>query len=288
VGAFSAGLIVGHYWGKMFVKLKSKGKNEIMELASFRKMYDKNSFLHCLDGRVKTVLFLSGIIIATFLSHWYLVTFLWVLSLFGYYTLHLPWKRLVKRLLIPFGIAWIVFISMLFTNGSHVLTYIPFGSYHLYIYKEGLDLGILLMLRIMAAVSLACVLSFCTPMIEILETLRIFKMPSTIVDLADMMYRYIFIIEDTGKNMRHAQLSRMGYKSSWFHQIKDTAEIAVYVIIQSLDRSIRVYNAMLSRGYNEDSIEAKFFTYPVPSKDFRFGVIGVILLVVLIIANVLI
>lgn len=259
-----------------------------MELSSFKKVYDKNSFLHCLDGRVKTVLFLSSIIISTLLSHWYLLIFLWALSLFGYYTLHLPWGRLIKRLLIPFGIAWIVFISMIFTNGNHILTYISLGSYHLNVYKEGIDLGILLMLRIMAAVSLACILSFCTPMIEILETLRIFKMPSIIIDLADMMYRYVFIIEETGKNMRHAQLSRMGYKSSWINQIKDTGEIAVYVIIQSLDRSVRVYNAMLSRGYNEDSVGAKFFSYPVPVKDFEFGVAGMILLLILVVANVLI
>lgn len=259
-----------------------------MELSSFKTISDKNSFLHRLDGRVKTVLFLSGIIIATFLSHWYLITFLWVLSLFGYYTLHIPWKRLIKRLIIPFGIAWIVFISMLFTNGEHVLTYIPFGSYHLNIYREGLILGILLMLRIMAAVSLACVLSFCTPMIEILETLRIFKMPSIIVDLADMMYRYIFIIEETGKHMHYAQISRMGGKSSWINSVKDTGRIAVYVIIESLDRSVRIYNAMLSRGYNEESTGAKFFTSQVPSKDFQFGIVGVILLVFLIIANALI
>lgn len=259
-----------------------------MELSSFKKISEKNTFLHCLDGRIKTVLFLSGIIITTFLSHWYLIIILWLLSLYGYFTLHIPWKRLIKRLIIPFTIAWIVLISMLFTNGRQILTYIPLGSYHLNIYNEGLYLGVLSMLRIMAAVSLACILSFCTPMIEILETLRIFKVPSIIIDLADMMYRYMFIIEETGKNMRHAQLSRMGYNSSWVHQIKDTAKVAVYVIIESLDRSIRIYNAMLSRGYNENSTSDKFFTYRVPTRDLIFGILGGILLAVLIIANILI
>jgi cobalt/nickel transport system permease protein len=214
--------------------------------------------------------------------------FLWVLSIIGYYTLGIPWKRLIKRLLIPFSIAWLVFVSVLFTNGETVLTYIPIGAYHLNIYSEGLSLGILLMLRIMAAVSLACILSFCTPMIEILETLRILKVPSIIIDLADMMYRYIFIIEDTGKNMRHAQLSRMGDRSSWLRRIEDTGKIAVYVMIESLDRSVRVYNAMLSRGYNEDSKQAKFFTYPVPVKDFRFGILIAVLLLVLILVNIFI
>ncbi|MHC6180508.1 cobalt ECF transporter T component CbiQ [Clostridium sp. JNZ X4-2] len=259
-----------------------------MELSSFGRISGNKSFLHRLDGRVKTVLFLSAIIIVTFLSHWYLVVSLWALSIIGYYTLNMPWKRLIKRMLMPFSIAWLVFASMLFTNGQQVLTYIPLFGYRFNIYREGLILGILLMLRIMAAVSLACILSFCTPMIEILETLRIFKVPSIIIDLADMMYRYIFIIEDTGKSMRHAQLSRMGDNSSWMRRAEDAGKIAVYVIIESLDRSVRVYNAMLSRGYNEESKQAKFFTYSIPAKDFRFGILGAVLLAALIIANILI
>ncbi|KAA8675378.1 cobalt ECF transporter T component CbiQ [Clostridium sp. MT-14] len=257
-----------------------------MELSSFGRISGNKSFLHRLDGRVKTVLFLSAIIITTFLSKWYLIVSLWMLSIIGYYTLGVPWKRLIKRLLIPFSIAWLVFVSVLFTNGETVLTYIPFGTYHLNIYREGLALGTLLMLRIMAAVSLACILSFCTPMIEILETLRILKVPSIIIDLADMMYRYIFIIEDTGKNMRYAQLSRMGDRSSWLRRIEDTGKIAVYIMIESLDRSVRVYNAMLSRGYNEDSRQAKFFTYPIPAGDFRFGILIMALLMVLILINI--
>jgi cobalt/nickel transport system permease protein len=60
------------------------------------------------------------------------------------------------------------------------------------------------------------------------------------------------------------------------------------VIIESLDRSVRIYNAMLSRGYNENSEQAKFFTYSIPRKDFRFGISGAALLVVLIIANIFI
>lgn len=260
-----------------------------MELSSFKKISDKNSFLHCLDGRVKTVLFLSGIIITTFLSHWYLVTFLWVLSLFGYSTLHIPWKKLIKRLIIPFGIAWIVLVSTLFTNGHQILTYIPFGNYHLNIYTEGLLLGILLFLRIMTAVTIACLISFSTPMIEILETLRLCKVPSIIVDLADMMYRYIFIIEETAHRMHMAQLSRMGYNTTWMKKIIDTGKIACYVLIKSIDKSVKIYNAMLSRGYAEDSIDnIKFFNESIPKRDFTIGILASVSLIILVVINILV
>ena len=121
----------------------------------------------------------------------------------------------------PFGIAWLVFLSLIFTNGSEPL--LVFNIFHVSItaYHEGLTLGFLILLRIMTTVTLASILSFSTPMIEILETLRLCKIPTIIIDLAAMMYRYVFIIEETAHNMRRAQLSRMGNNNSWLMQARD-------------------------------------------------------------------
>jgi cobalt/nickel transport system permease protein len=177
---------------------------------------------------------------------------------------------------------------MLFTNGTHNLWVISLGPIHLTAYKEGLKLGILTVLRIMAAVTLGCVLSFSTPMIEIMETLRLCKVPSIIIDLADMMHRYLFIIQETARNMRHAQLSRMGDSASWLQQTRDAGKLACYVLIKSIDRSIKIYNAMLSRGYNEDSIAAEYFTTPIPKLDWYFGIIVAFVLIVLVIINIII
>ena len=177
---------------------------------------------------------------------------------------------------------------MLFTNGSHPLWVISLGPISLTAYEEGLQLGILTLLRIMAAVTLGCVLSFSTPMIEIMETLRLCKVPSIIIDLADMMHRYVFIIQETARNMRHAQLSRMGDSASWLQQTRDAGKLACYVLIKSLDRSIKIYNAMLSRGYNEDSSVAEYFTNPIPRIDWYFGLLVVVLLVALVIINIII
>ncbi|AYD41078.1 cobalt ECF transporter T component CbiQ [Clostridium fermenticellae] len=258
-----------------------------MEISPFKNISNRNSFLNNLDGRVKTILFLTSIVITTFLSHWYLITLLWILSLIGYYTLNIPWKKLFKRLIIPFGIAWIVFLSMLFTNGHTVLTYIPFGKHHLNIYVEGIMLGCLLFLRIVTAVTIACLLSFSTSMIEILETLRICKIPGIIIDLADMMYRYVFIIEETSRRMHMAQMSRMGYVGSWSRRIADTGKIACYVLIKSIDKSISIYNAMLSRGYSEDSVEnLNYFNKHIPKFDLLISILALILLLILVVINI--
>lgn len=257
-----------------------------MELRRFKNISEEDSFLHGLDGRVKTIIFLSGIIISACLTRWYLITIFWLIAIAIFPILHLPWNNLIKRLLMPFGIAWLVFLSLLFTNGNQPLVVINMFHISIIAYEEGLRLGCIILLRIMTAVTLGSLLSFSTPMIEILETLRICKMPSTIIDLAAMMYRYIFIIEETAHNMRRAQLSRMSNNQSWINQVREVGHVAGYVLIKSLDRSIKIYSAMLSRGYNENSISSDFFVTKIPKNDWYFGIISAAFMIILVITNI--
>ncbi|AFM40538.1 cobalt ABC transporter, permease protein CbiQ [Desulfosporosinus acidiphilus SJ4] len=259
-----------------------------MELAVIDKIAAADSPMHRWDGRVKTILFLSAVIVSTTLNHWYLLAGLWLIALASFRTLNLPWRHLFIRLSIPFGIAWLVFLSLMFTNGRHDLFAVTLGPIRLTAYQEGLELGFLVVLRIMAAVTIGSILSFSTPMIEILETLRLCKVPNVMIDLAAMMYRYVFILTETSHNMRRAQLSRMGDSSSWLHQARDIGKVAGYILTNSLDRSIRIYKAMLSRGYNEDSTSASFFTTPISAADRQTGVLGGSLLAALVVFNIII
>ena len=246
-----------------------------------------DSPLHLWDGRVKTVLFLGAIILSTAFQHWYFVAVLWMGSILLFGTLHLPWHTLIIRLGMPFGIAWLVFLSLLLTNGSHTLMVIYLGKLAFPVYREGLRLGFLILFRIMTAVTLGSLLSFSTPMIEILETLRLCKVPTIIIDLAAMMYRYVFILEETARSMRRAQLSRMGDQMNWIRQARDVGKVAGHVLIKSLDRSIIIYKAMLSRGYSETSTGADFFTSSIPSADWKNGLLLASLLILLLSLDIL-
>ncbi|MDR3543281.1 MAG: cobalt ECF transporter T component CbiQ [Desulfosporosinus sp.] len=259
-----------------------------MEIAVLDKMARADSPLHHWDGRVKTVLFLGAIILSTAFQHWYLVAVLWMGSILLFSTLQLPWRTLFIRLGMPFGIAWLVFLSLLFTNGSHTLMVIYLGKLAFPVYREGLQLGFLILFRIMAAVTLGSLLSFSTPMIEILESLRLCKVPAIIIDLAAMMYRYVFLVEETARSMRRAQLCRMGDQLTWIQQARDIGKVAGHVLIKSLDRSTRIYKAMLSRGYSETSTGAEFFTSSIPSADWKNGLFFASLLTLLLILDILI
>ncbi|XBS70776.1 cobalt ECF transporter T component CbiQ [Acerihabitans sp. KWT182] len=147
--------------------------------------------------------------------------------------------------------------------------------------------GTVLFLRIMAAVTLVAALSFSTPMIDILETLRMCKVPNTIIDIADMMYRYVFIMQDTASTMRQAQISRLGETAPWLRRVRDTGQVAGGILMRSLDRSTRIYQAMLARGFDEDSRDPCFFTAGVPRRDRLIGLGAGALLLLIVLLNVL-
>jgi len=244
-----------------------------------------NNPLLRIDGRIKTGVFLSAVILSATLTHWMLALGLWVAAAGLFLSLHFEVRALLLRLLMPMSIAWVVFLSVLFTQGSHPLFVISLKFITLTAWQEGAMLGLLLFMRIMAAVTLATLLAFSTPMIEILETLRLCKVPDTIVDIADMMYRYIFIIQDTAHTMRRAQLSRMGDRGSWVRRVADTGRMASNILIKSLDSSTRIYQAMLARGYSEDATQMPFFHEPISTRDKRIGWASAALMLLLGLAN---
>ncbi len=246
---------------------------------------DANTPLHGTDGRVKTVLFLAAAILASTLSDWRLALGLWLGATALFASLRLGLRDLLVRLAIPLGVAWVVFLSVLFTYGHHPLFSINLDFFTLTAWREGAMRGLLLFNRIMAAVTFGTLLAFSTPMIEILETLRLLKIPGVVIDIADMMHRYIFILQDTAVTMRRAQLSRMCDDGSWLQRVGDVGRMASGVLIKSLDRGTRIYAAMLARGYSEDSAEMSFFTRPISNRDKLVGGLGAALLALIATAN---
>ena len=198
------------------------------------------AYLRRLDGRIKTCVLLGAIVIVSVLTRWPLVAGALLATLALMFTLHLPLRKVLWRMSIPFGVAWLVLLSLIFTTGRTVIGVINAWHISLPVYREGIILGSLIMLRILAAVSLGMLLSFSTPMIEILATLRLLKMPAVILDLADMIYRYAFSLEEIAANMRKAQRARGGEGLPWHRRARDTGIVAGNLMIKAFDRSVGI------------------------------------------------
>ena len=244
-----------------------------------------NFYLRRLDGRIKTIVLLAAIITVSVLTRWSLAAGVLSAALALICTLRLPPGRLLRRMSIPFGVAWLVLASLVFSTGHTAVATVSFRHISLTVYREGMALGFLVMLRILAAVSLASLLSFSTPMIEVLATLRLLKVPGLILDLADMIYRYSFSLREIAVTMRKAQCLRGGEELPWHRQARDIGMLSGNLLAKAFARGESVYKAMLARGYDEDAKTASYYTSAIPPRDLLAGVLAGLILIALLVCN---
>jgi cobalt/nickel transport system permease protein len=242
--------------------------------------------LHPLDGRLKTVMSLAAIVLAVVLRHWYLAAGFWFAATLWLLISGMRLPEIAHKMIIPFSIAWVVLLNFIFTYGNVLVAHITIGPWVLPVYQEGIARGFLIMVRILAAVTITALLYFTTTMPEILATLRILKLPRLMVDLADMIYRYITITDQTAHTMRHAQLSRGGDSLPWYKQARDMGMIAGGVMVKALDRSTSIYKAMLSRGFDENSTPPLYYDGGLSKLDLLVGALLCLLLLLIVAADV--
>ncbi|MEN6592177.1 MAG: cobalt ECF transporter T component CbiQ [Methanobacterium sp.] len=159
-----------------------------------------------------------------------------------------PWRFYLKFLLIPFSFALLTFIFMaiFFGVGAHVL---ELGIFNLAVTQDGFNLGLLVFARIMGGFTCLAFLALTTPMNELFKTLEIVKMPKIILELAMLMYRYIFVFLDEAINMYHAQETRLGY-SSLKKSLNSLGMLASNLFIKTWLKGEQAYMAMESRCYD--------------------------------------
>jgi cobalt/nickel transport system permease protein len=209
-----------------------------------------NSMLHRLDARVKTLCAFIVILGIVMLDHWYAALSIFAISLGLASVAKAPLKVFLKRLRYPLFTAMVVTAIHPFTYGSHVIAVL--SPLHLPVYQEGLSFGILLFTRIMAAVSVLNLLILITPVTSILNTLKWLRVPAVIITIASLMLRYIFVFSAESSRIYKAQQCRLGFSGSYTKKMKNYGSLGGMLILRSLDRTINVYKAMVSRGYSED------------------------------------
>ncbi|HWQ71226.1 MAG TPA: cobalt ECF transporter T component CbiQ [Desulfitobacteriaceae bacterium] len=134
----------------------------------------------------------------------------------------------------------------------------PMGQYNLnlgfcYVFtsRAMLNQGLFLILKIFAAISALMMMTLSTPSSEIIYVLRKVHVPKIIVELMNMIYRYIFVLTDVFLKMKNSAESRLGYcdlKTSW----QTFGSIAGNLLVVSLKKANAYYDAMEARCYDGD------------------------------------
>ena len=162
--------------------------------------------------------------------------------------IRIPPKLLMLRLIMPLVMAAVVLITQIFFYGTTTLFTIPFWGFNLVGYEEGLARGLLIMCRVIGGVSLILFLSMSTPAHKLLVAARWFRLPKAFIELALLIYRYIFVLIEEAIAIKDAQRVRLGYRN-WQQSIRSVGTLGGILVLRAYDRAERVFEAMIARGY---------------------------------------
>ncbi len=136
----------------------------------------------------------------------------------------------------------------------------PIGSFNLYIGFGYLYTSIaklkemaFLMLKVFGAISAMIMMTLSTPSSEIIGVLRKAHVPKLIIELMNLIYRYIFILLDVFNNMRNSADSRQGY-CDFKTSCTTFGHVASNMLVLSLKKANAYYTAMEARGYEGDLV----------------------------------
>ncbi|GAA4860859.1 cobalt ECF transporter T component CbiQ [Paenibacillus vulneris] len=157
------------------------------------------------------------------------------------------------------------------------LTLLAYSHWSLSLNPSGVELTVKLLCRIMACVAASMLLILTTPMPELFQVMKKLRVPSLVLELMLITYRFLFLLLDTAHDMYTAQRARGG-QQGFTGRLRDTALLIVRMFAKTMQRYQGLANGMVSRGFTEEIRMPPYQGGEVPARYKWEGSIGWILL----------
>ncbi|MEF9917713.1 MAG: cobalt ECF transporter T component CbiQ [Eubacterium sp.] len=185
---------------------------------------------------------------------------------------------------IAFLIMGSIAILLNFSSTPLGLVYLNCHFFYIYISEESLSTTLYLWGKAFGAVSAMYMMSLSTPSTEIFGVLGRIHVPKLVIELMNMIYRYIFILMDTQAKMKNSAESRLGYCDfktavySFGHSMSN-------LFVVSMKKASQYFDAMEARCYDG---ELSFLEAEKPLKKNQVipGILVIILLMAVWILNI--
>lgn len=138
------------------------------------------------------------------------------------------------------------------------------GFFSLSVSPEGIERCASILIKSWLSILTAIILTGTTTFQDLISGFRKFHVPLVLVSIIEMMWRYLFIMVDEVTRLLRARNSRSSISQNGHNtggsilwRASVTGNMAGSLFLRSIERSERVYAAMLSRGYNGELLEDK-------------------------------
>ena len=224
-----------------------------MNATTFDRYLEGASAVHRLDPRVKVLVALGFILGVALLpdAAWMAYGAAALLIAAATVAARLSPGLVVRRSLLglPFLLAA---VTVLFTVPGQALWSGPWG---LALTDAGLMRFGSIVARSLLSIAAAVLLTATTRFPDVLHALRHLRVPAVLVGIIAFMYRYLFVLVEEVQRLLRARAARSarlpgtkgGGSLGWRAAV--VGHMAGQLLVRSLDRSDRVYQAMQARGY---------------------------------------
>jgi len=205
--------------------------------------------LVALDGRVKLLLMTAALGVNLTAGGLRTPLGLALLSLLLVLAAGVRARSFLRRMAVPAMLATVALVTQLFwfQEGEPLLR-LPVFQWELVVYAGGMTRGLELASRILGGMAVLLFFSLTTPLPELMRAARFFRCPPVLVELALIMYRYIFLLQEEGGRIRNAEKARLGFVDTRA-AVRSSGILGGMLVLRTYERAERSFAAMRCRGY---------------------------------------
>ncbi len=227
----------------------------------------KKTFVHRLDPRVKILVSFTFILFVVSLPKYELFALMpfFIYPVFLLTAGDIPFRAIAKKMLFisPFAVFIGIFNPLLDTHIIITAFGIPISGGWVSFFS--------IMVKFVLTISTALLLIAVTSFPGICEALERMKFPKIFVIQLLFLYRYLFVLLDVALRMIRAREARSFGKRG--KEIKTFVRLISVLLVRSLERAERIYQAMLARGFRGEIRVLK--RHSIRFYDILFAVISI-------------
>ncbi|MDJ0576288.1 MAG: cobalt ECF transporter T component CbiQ [Xenococcaceae cyanobacterium MO_234.B1] len=216
-----------------------------MKLAIDRYAY-LDSPIHRWQQNCKIVGLLGLIFAFAFIHSLILLPIIIITTGIIFFLSRLPFSYLVSRLRYPGWFILAVVFLLPFMIGETIL----FQWGELTLKLEGCQIAAVIVVRFFCILTISLVLFGTAPFLSTIKGLRSLGLPQVIVDMTLLAYRYLEEVGEMVNTMERAMKLR-GFDKHYFkyRNLQVLARLIGSLLVRSYEKSTRIYQAMILRGY---------------------------------------
>jgi len=231
------------------------------------KFSEGDSTLHRLDPRVKIIVAILFSVMVALTDKYTLLTGGLLFAVGAVAVARLRAKEIISRLLVVNSFIFLLWLMLPFTfPGKNIYT---LGSFN--ISQEGIKYALLITIKSNTIILAGIALLSTSSIFNLVHALRHLHFPDKLTQLFFFTYRYTQTIHSEYIRLNNAIKIRGFKPRTNFHTYRTYAYLIGMMLVRSYDRSKRVYNAMLCRGFKGKFLTLNHFVFK--KSDFVAGIV---------------